>query len=85
MLVLLVLHCLSAAQRMLSELLGATQVTLADKLKSEIYARGPISCGIDVTKKFYNYDGGIFEEHVTFPMPNHELSIVGWGNEHGHE
>lgn len=61
------------------------QITLADKLKSEIYARGPISCGIDVTKKFYEYDGGIFEEHVALPMPNHELSIVGWGHEHGHE
>lgn len=61
------------------------QITLADKLKSEMYARGPISCGIDVTAKFYAYSGGIYEEAVTFPMPNHEISLVGWGEEDGHQ
>lgn len=61
------------------------QITQADKLKSEMYARGPISCGIDVTAKFYGYSGGIFEEAVTFPMPNHEISLVGWGEEDGHQ
>lgn len=61
------------------------QIMLADKLKSEIYARGPISCGIDVTAKFYGYSGGVYEEAVTFPMPNHEISLVGWGEEDGHQ
>ena len=61
------------------------QITQADKLRSEIYARGPISCGIDVTAKFYKYSGGIFEEEVSFPMPNHEISIVGWGEQDGHQ
>ncbi|KAL3138997.1 hypothetical protein ABBQ32_005801 [Trebouxia sp. C0010 RCD-2024] len=61
------------------------RITLADKLKSEMYARGPISCGIDVTAKFYAYSGGIYEEAVTFPMPNHEISLVGWGEEDGHQ
>ena len=61
------------------------QITQADKLRSEIYARGPISCGIDVTAKFYKYSGGIFEEEVSFPMANHEISIVGWGEQDGHQ
>ena len=61
------------------------QITQADKLRSEIHARGPISCGIDVTAGFYAYDGGIYEETVTFPMANHEISLVGWGEEDGHQ
>ena len=61
------------------------QITQVDKLRSEIYARGPISCGIDVTANFYKYSGGIFEEEVSFPIPNHEISIVGWGEENGHQ
>jgi len=61
------------------------QITQADKLRSEIHARGPISCGIDVTEKFYGYSGGVYEEEVAFPMANHEISIVGWGEEDGHQ
>ena len=51
----------------------------ADKMKAELYARGPISCGIHVTKAFEAYSGGIFSEFTMFPVPNHELSVVGWG------
>jgi len=31
------------------------------KMKAEIFARGPISCGICVTNEFEAYEGGIFE------------------------
>jgi len=51
----------------------------ADKMKAEIYARGPVGCGIDATAKFEAYTGGIYEEHKILPKTNHEIAVVGWG------
>jgi len=48
-------------------------------MKAEIYARGPISCGIDADDALLAYKGGIFSEVVDFPMIDHEISVVGWG------
>jgi len=58
-----------------------------DEMKAELYANGPISCGIHATDNFENnYDGGIYSEYVRFPMINHEISVVGYGkNEAGEE
>jgi len=51
----------------------------AAKMKAEIFARGPITCGVDATKKFDEYTGGIFSEFLPVPITNHEISVVGWG------
>jgi len=48
-------------------------------MKAEIYARGPISCGIDADTKFEAYTGGIYSEAKIFPSIDHEISVVGWG------
>eukprot|EP01135_Chromosphaera_perkinsii_P011370 Nk52_evm15s2391 gene=Nk52_evmTU15s2391 len=56
-------------------------VSGAFKMKAEIYKRGPIGCGIHVTPAFENYTGGIYSERVLFPLPNHEISVVGWGKD----
>jgi cathepsin X len=48
-------------------------------MKAEIYKNGPIACGMDVTDNFEAYTGGIYSEKKTFPMINHEISLVGFG------
>ncbi|KAJ1470962.1 hypothetical protein T484DRAFT_1640664 [Baffinella frigidus] len=55
----------------------------ADKMKAEIFARGPISCGVHVTDAFENYKGGVFEtsfDPFVFLL-DHEISVVGWGTD----
>lgn len=55
-------------------------------IKAEVYARGPVACGIMATEKLeIGYDGGIFSQFSPLPQINHLVSIVGWGVENGEE
>lgn len=52
----------------------------ARAMKAEIFARGPISCGVDATPELEAFTGdGIFSQKTVFPMLNHEIAVVGWG------
>jgi len=54
----------------------------AKQMKAEIYARGPIACGIMATDQLeQNYTGGIFSQYTPLPILNHYVSVVGWGVE----
>jgi len=58
----------------------------ADKIKAEIMARGPVSCGMHVSPQFVAYRGGIFKEFTPLAwLLDHEISLVGWGEENGEE
>ena len=46
-------------------------------IKAEVYARGPVSCGIAATDAFLAYEGGIFAQNAT--AIDHIVSVAGWG------
>jgi len=48
-------------------------------MQTEIYNRGPISCGIDAMP-LLNYEGGIFQKRSF--STDHVISVVGWGTDH---
>jgi len=50
----------------------------ADAMQTEIYNRGPISCGINALP-LLNYEGGIYvgKSYTT----DHVISVVGWGTD----
>jgi len=54
-------------------------------MKAEIYKRGPIGCGLDATKGFRAYSGGIYHEAGEEVTLNQQVSLAGWGREDGVE
>ena len=56
-----------------------------EQMKAEIAANGPISCSMHITEKFERYIGGIFEEEIDFKLLNHDVAVVGWGSDRGHD
>jgi len=49
-------------------------------MKAELQ-NGPIGCGVHATDEFEKYTGGIYSEHIRFPLINHEISVVGYGKD----
>ena len=48
------------------------------KMMAEIYARGPIACGVDAGP-LEDYYGGILYDHTGARDIDHIISVVGWG------
>ena len=49
----------------------------ADKMKAELAAHGPISCGVNASPNFDKYTGGIYSEKSDGGI-NHIISVVGY-------
>lgn len=55
--------------------------SVTNKVKAEIYARGPVAAGVNA-EPIVNYEGGIVNNtHMWNMMVNHIVSIVGWGTD----
>merc|ERR1719330_1645039 len=53
-------------------------------MMTEIYNRGPISCGISVPDDLVDkYNGGIFYDMTNSTEIDHDISVVGYGIENG--
>jgi len=59
------------------------QVKGEKSMMAEIQERGPIACGIAVTKDLFEYNGGIFKDNTGDKAVRHLISVVGWGEEDG--
>lgn len=53
-------------------------------MMKEIHEHGPITCGIACSPEFdYDYSAGIFNDTTNFTEVDHDVEIVGWGEENG--
>jgi len=50
-----------------------------EAMKQEIYARGPIACGIAVPEAHETYTSGVFCDDTGDMEIVHDISIVGYG------
>jgi len=59
-------------------------VTGEEKMQAEIYARGPITCGLVCPNEFtYGYKGGVIEYYGNETDVDHDVEVVGWGEDKG--
>lgn len=52
-----------------------------EDMMNEIYHRGPITCAIAVTEELVNYTGGVFIDKTGRKELDHDISVVGWGED----
>ena len=50
-------------------------------MKLQLQNHHALICGIQLTKSFKNYKGGIFAETTIAPKVNHYVEVIGFGNE----
>jgi hypothetical protein len=54
-------------------------------MKMQLQNHHALICGIELTKAFRQYKGGVFAETTIAPKVNHYVEIVGFGAESGQD
>lgn len=54
-----------------------------EAMMNEIYQRGPISCSVADPQSLIDYTYGIYYDTTGRTSEDHEISVVGWGEENG--
>lgn len=52
-------------------------------MMNEIYQRGPISCAVADPQGLIDYTYGVYYDTTGRTSEDHEISVVGWGEENG--
>lgn len=52
-------------------------------MMNEIYQRGPIACAVADPDSLIDYKSGIYYDDTGKVSEDHEISVVGWGEENG--
>ncbi|CAE8672832.1 unnamed protein product [Polarella glacialis] len=77
-------HCAAVSSPVMYFVSEYGSVRGAQSMKAEIYQRGPIGCGLQATRQFRSYSGGIYSESADGQI-NHQVSVAGWGRAGRHE
>ena len=72
-------YCWEVSKYRLLRLYEYGEVSGAENMMAEIYARGPITCFMVMTDEFMEYKSGVFVEHDHRYKGGHIVEVTGWG------
>lgn len=77
-------HCWPVQSFTKYKVKGYGQVSGEAAMMTEIFHRGPVTCGFTAIDIFnFGYEGGIYRDLTNASDADHDVEVVGWGEEEG--